>query len=474
MYIGITVILCSMVYVLLVAYNYYSKERINSTETKVYSGMIIISILSLIFEFLSIVFVKNYESNYFISQFVNRSFIICILMWTSLLTHYIFTVSFIDNDSRNIKQKVFAKKFFIPFIMIVMVLMFMLAFLPLQFYSKGDTVFSYGLAPDLLNLIVMVYVIVWVAFAIANYKSLKTKKYLPVFVFIVFVIITLIVRNINPSLLLINATISLVTVLMYHTIENPDLKIMRLLNIAKMEAEQANIAKTKFLKNMSHEIATPINKAKGTNYMNMDTPYKEVNENAMIVDEYLDQLSEMAKNIIDVIKLENGTLELKEKVYNPKDLFNSMNKLIIPKIEKRGLKFNLKINGELPKALYGDADKIKQILMELLTNAIKYTSKGSINLLVIPSKKDNKCKLNISVKDTGVGIKKEKQKYLFNAFSRIDVDENITINGMGLGLTISKYLIELMKGSISVTSEFGKGSTFSFEIEQEEIKGNNK
>ena len=472
MYIGITIILCSMIYVLLVAYNYYSKERINSTETKVYGGMIIISVLSLIFEFLSIIFVKNYEIYYFISQFVNRSFIICILIWTSLLTHYIFTISFIDNDSRSIKQKEFAKKFFIPFVMIVMILMIMLSFLPLQFYSKGDTVFSYGLAPDLLNLIVMVYVVVWISFSIANYKSLKTKKNLPVFVFIVCVIITLIVRNINPSLLLINATISLVTVLMYHTIENPDLKVMRLLDIAKMEAEQANIAKTKFLKNMSHEIATPINKAKGTNYMNMDTPYQEVNENAMIVDEYLDQLNEMAKNIIDVIKLENGTLELEEKVYNPQDLFNSMNKLIIPKIEKRGLKFDLKINGELPEALYGDANKIKQILMELLTNAIKYTSKGSINLLVKSSKKDNKCKLNISVKDTGVGIKKEKQKYLFNAFSRIDVDDNITINGMGLGLTIAKYLIELMKGSINVTSEFGKGSTFSFEIEQEEIKGN--
>lgn len=472
MYIGITVILCSMVYVLLVAYNFYSKQRVNSTETKVYGGMIIISILSLIFELLSIIFVRNYEEYYLISQIVNRVFILCIFIWTSLLTHYIFTITFIDNDKKSIRAKEIAKKFFYPFIAIIVILSVILLILPINFHSYGEVVYSDGMATNLLNVIVMAYVIVWLGFTISNYKFLKLKKYLPIFVFIICIIITLIVRNINPALLLINATISLVTVLMYHTIENPDIKMIEELHIARIQAENANAVKSKFLKNMSHEISTPINKAKGMNSFNMETPYDEINENSKIVDEYLEQLNEISKNIIDIIKLESGTLEIEEKVYKPLDLFNTIKNLITPKIENRKLNFDLKVSGELPETLYGDSDKIKQIIMQLLSNAIKYTSKGTVTLVVkCTNDKSNKCKLNISVKDTGLGIKKEKQKYLFNAFSRIDVDENITINGMGLGLTICKYLVELMKGNINVISEFGKGSIFSFELEQEEIKG---
>src|SRR5690554_5824290 len=132
MYIGITIILCSISYVLLVAYNYYSKQRIDSTETKVYGYMVIVSIFSLFFEFWSIIFINKYYDFLMISEIVNRIFMLCILGWTSLLTHYIYTISFVENDKRTVKQKEKARKLFIPFVILVLILGVMIIFLPIQ------------------------------------------------------------------------------------------------------------------------------------------------------------------------------------------------------------------------------------------------------------------------------------------------------------------------------------------------------
>lgn len=467
MYIGITIILCSVVYLLIVTYDFFSKKRIDSIETKVYGYMIIISLASLVFESLSILFVSKYADFHLQCHIVNRGFLICILLWTSLLTHYIYSISFLDNKIKTEEQKKHYRKLVSPFMVLVTILAILLMILPLQFYSQGDVVYSYGLATEFLNLIVAGMTIAWLVFTIMNYKTLKKKKYLPVFVFIVCVIITLIVRSINPSLLLINATISLVTVLMYHTIENPDLRMLREMELAKDEAEKANKHKSDFLSSMSHEIRTPLNAIVGLSDLNMQTTdINEIQANNKDILNASHTLLEIVGNVLDMSRIESGNVKIVNTDYNPYAIFDSVIKVVEYRYKEKNIALNVNIAPDIPETLYGDHANIKKVMLNLLTNAVKYTNEGHVDLVINCVKKNDICRLIISVEDTGRGIKPENIDKLFTKFNRLDEDKNTTTEGTGLGLAITKHVVELMGGTITVQSVYGSGSKFTVVLDQ--------
>lgn len=473
MSIGITIILCSLCYILIIIFNYYSKERVKSLETKLYGLMIVFSVLSLLFEFLSIIFVSDYNNFYIQSQIVNRIFILCVLYWSSILTFYIYSVSFIKDSHKNIDSKQVRKPFLFILSTLTLVFSILIIVLPLEFYNQGNTMYSYGPAADIVSIIVGTYIVIWLFCIFKNFQYLRNKKYLPILIFIICIIITLFVRTIDPGILLINATVSLVTVLMYHTIENPDLKMLYEMEFAKDLAEKANRAKSDFLSSMSHEIRTPLNAILGFSQLNKDAEtLEEAKETATDIITAANTLHDIVGNVLDMSKIEAGDIELIEKDYSPHEMLDHVIKLSEFKMKEKNLELKVKIAPDLPSKLLGDKANVQKVVLNILTNAMKYTDEGYVLLEVNCINTNDLSKIILSVEDTGRGIKKEHVDKLFNKFSRLEEDVNTTIEGTGLGLAITKHILELMGGSITVQSIYGQGSKFTVTFVQKILTEN--
>ncbi len=237
----------------------------------------------------------------------------------------------------------------------------------------------------------------------------------------------------------------------------------------KKEIEELNRAENHFFSSMSHEIRTPINTIIGLNeiILREDTS-EEVAENARNIQGASKLLLSLINDILDISKIKSGKMEIVNVSYETGALFSEIVNMIWIKAREKGLEFKLQVDSSIPSMLCGDEVRIKQVLINLLNNAVKYTSEGSVTLSVRCERQNvNKVRVWYSVEDTGQGVKKENIPYIFNAFRRVDEERNRYIEGTGLGLSIVQQLVDLMGGEISVNSVYTKGSTFIVQLDQD-------
>lgn len=245
----------------------------------------------------------------------------------------------------------------------------------------------------------------------------------------------------------------------------------RELVLAKNQAEKADRAKSDFLASMSHEIRTPINAVLGMNELIIrESSEENIRDYAKDIESSGRMLLSLINDILDFSKVESGKMEIISVEYDLASVINDIINMLSTKAKDKGLDFLVEVDQTIPSMLYGDERKITQIITNLMTNAIKYTEKGSVKLSIKGAEDDIGYKLYLSVSDTGKGIKEEDQKRLFESFTRVDEVENRAIEGTGLGLTLTKCFTEMMGGELSVESVYGEGSTFTAYIRQEIVK----
>ena len=236
----------------------------------------------------------------------------------------------------------------------------------------------------------------------------------------------------------------------------------------KKEIEELSSAQSRFFSSMSHEIRTPINSIIGLDEMILRRNISEdVNEVAEHILSASKMLLHLVNDLLDISKMESGMLELTYEPYQTRNMFSEIWGILSVSAKQKGLDFFIDLSPTLPECLYGDEVRIKQILINLLNNAIKYTKTGAVGLKVYSNwQSDNDPLLIYEVSDTGIGIKKEYIPRLFTAYRRVEDEETKYIEGTGLGLSIVKQLLELMNGTIEVESVYGEGSTFRVTVPQ--------
>ena len=460
MYFTISGLFCIVLLMIL----FFSKSRIDSKETKLYGFMLISSFFDIILVLAELIITYYFldDVNMYLVKGLNKIDFIHYIMWPTLLSLYTIYVTYLDEEKYNK-----AKKIFLTLDIIAILIEFML---PINIISTKEVMGVTGIGPTFVFLISSFYVIVNIIILIKNYKKIKNKKNLPFLFFLIFIIIAMLLRVYNPTLIVIPAIIVYINMIMYFTIENPDAKLIEEIKIAKESAIKASNAKTEFLSNMSHEIRTPLNAIVGfSEALQRDERIPvEAKEDIKDIVMASDSLLEIVNGILDISKIEADKLEIINTTYSPKKVFDELVVLTRGRLGfEKQIEFKTSFSSDIPATLYGDYARVKQIVLNLLTNAVKYTNEGYINFTVecVNINKDL-CRLIISVEDSGIGIRKDKIDKLFTKFERLDEERNITIEGTGLGLAITKKLVELMHGKMVVQSIYGKGSKFTVSLDQ--------
>lgn len=459
--------ICSFIFVLMFIIFYFSKERLNTLDTKMYSYILVTNIIGIMIDVFGYFIFKIYGSESFISIMVSKFYLVYYFLWAYFFLLYIFVISFREK-SEYLLQKKFTKTIIILtslFICLIILIM------PIQITYEDNVAYSSGLSVNMVYGLCFIMVGIMLYCLLRNFKKISTKEYIPLLTFMVLSTFCMIIQKTYPEITLMLMCHSIVTSLMYFTIENPDVKMVKELEVAKNEAEKANHAKSEFLSSMSHELRTPLNAIVCFSELleskeGLDSESKDFARDIVSASH---NLLDLVNGVLDISKIEAGKMELINKEYNSFELFNSLSTMVIPRIGDKPIDFKTVIASDIPPILKGDTGKLKQIILNLLTNAVKYTDKGFIKYRVecINDYKNNQTKLIITVTDTGRGIKKEDIDRLFKKFERLEEDRNTSIEGTGLGLAITESLAELMGGKITVISDYGKGSTFKFVVVEE-------
>lgn len=450
----------ALCYNILLIWSRYSKDTEDDVENSIYRKGLAINNIGLLTELAYLYLQNNHFNPYSLSfQSVTKILMMCIFLWISYLTYYIYIIT--KKDKRNSeKHEIINNKTVNIFIYINLIIILLL---PYNVTNPNGIFLFQGNQAIFLSIYLVIHLLVMGYLLFKYHKKVSKEKYFSAMFEFVGTIILLIIQMFNHTILF-NGFATVLLFIYYLTSEKPEIQLVEQYNIAKVQADKANNAKSDFLSNMTHEIRTPLNAI---------VTFSSLLESSLDYDELKDisksskRLLEIINNILDISKIEAKKFEIIEKQYDIDELIADIKKYA-DENNYRKLEIIVEKDNDLPKYLLGDNERLNHILKNLVSNALKYTDNGSVKIIFSSIYKKEKFNMKVNVIDTGVGIEKEEIGKIYNKFEKLN-NKHSSLHGTGLGLSLVNEIIKLMKGTIYVKSEIGIGSDFEINVPQKII-----
>jgi len=441
----------------IIAFSFFTNKREKTRVNTVYAILLVVSLVHLVFDIITVYTVHNIAIvSPFLNHFSHQIFLATLLFIFYMV--YVYLIELINSEAKVVIGR--KKRTLLPFLLSVAGVVF----LPLNYVETVHGNYSRGPASMIIYASIAVYASLILHLLVKYHAVISYKKIKAIVIALMCELVTAMYQLIFPYSLVSSLGVLLLNLGFYLTVENPDAALVEQLKVETARADAANNAKTSFLANVSHEIRTPINAVLGMNELILrETGEKEIKNYASEVKRAAKSLLNIINDLLDITKIEAGKLTVIPVEYSLASLINDVHTLFELKAADKGLKFDVDIKGELPSTVIGDDIRLKQVLINILNNAIKYTNSGSVTLN-IHAPQDGV--IEFCVKDTGIGIKPEDLEKLYQPFQRIEEERNRNIEGTGLGLNITMKLLEQMGSRLDVQSVYGEGSSFSFIISQ--------
>lgn len=447
--------ICSFFYSLMLTIIYFKRKNIKSIETQLYSRLIISNILNVIIAILCAFTIINKDKIPIINNFVGKSLILLFITWELIFTIYILAIT---RKQGSVFENTI-KKYRMIFVVGYLILSTTIYALPLYYHNDNNVVYSYGPSANLVYGITATLIIIWLIVILKNNFILKSKKSIPVILFIILTIIVVLIQKINPGLLLITAAETYITVIMYFTIENPDMKLLEESYKAKEISDNANEEKTLFVYNMTQEIRNYTGKINDDADVILDSKdIEEMHDCARDIKAKSSEFTSMTNDVLDVSNIDSTNIKIYSNKYSVKNIIKQMVNVYNDICKNKELSFRTNIDHDIPEELYGDGINLKDVLNIVLSNATKYTEKGYVELSVNTIIKNDICRLIFTIEDSGSGIKSED-------INKIKIDDK--------SLAKANKMVTLMNGTMLISSDYGVGTKVKIILDQKIVEENN-
>ena len=464
---GLLFTIVSFLFILLLSIAYFSKKSLNNIRLRLYRYLLIDELLLLISEIISTAYIV-YGGNEAVSRILLRLHWYTAILWFTILYYY-SVVSVDRTKSGKLKDIIFANKKSKTVFMVLVLgnIMFFFA----QFTNlKQNNAISYlpGYAAYYLYCFGGICICLLLIYLLKHEKTAPKNTKVSLLALMITTIIVLVFQFIYQTISIQAMGTSIFLYFLYFIIENPDLELINEIETSKNEIDKSSKAKTDFLSNMSHEIRSPMNAIIGFSESLVNGNFDEatVRNDIMNISQAGNNLLDIINNILDISKIETGRESLEMKEYYINNILNELQKIVETRIDVKPIKYIVDIDENMPSKYYGDSVKLFQILLNILTNSVKYTEVGKIILSLKCDVNNEYANFHFKISDTGYGIKKEDFDKLFEKFSRLDVAVNKEIEGTGLGLLITKKYVDLMGGIIWFDSKLHVGTNFYINLTQ--------
>ena len=450
--------ICSLVFMLIFLITYFSKRRLKNKDNSIYSFLIITNIIGLIIDIIGYITMHNLNLNSFLNIIISKLNLIYYFTWLYLFVIYIIYISKITKNS------IFSNISKIKYICYLINISFILI-LPLYINNEGDKIYSYGPSASYVYFISIIFAIIIIYCLFRNLKKITKKEFIPLILFVILGLIVMLVQMIFPTVLLLLYSESIITAIMFFTIENPDVKMLNELYKNKEIMESNYEDKYNFLFEITQESRNPLKSIENIcSNIEEEKDIKVIKENVKDLSNLAKRLDFTINNVMNVSTRDAQKINIIDKKYNLKKVCEELTKRVSLENKKDiEFKYNIPHNDLY---LYGDDMKIKQVLYSLIVNSLEKTNVGYVEFKVNVIEKYDYARVIFMVTDSGPGIEIDKINEILSSTGALDKEEVELLNKKEVDVKLCQKVIKLMGGNLMIKSDLGKGSEFILTIDQ--------